>query len=176
MKFLIAICKRLLSHFKKEWNFEDYPVETWELPNASDDSDRVSAGIINWPSMVERGSTAEEAIKNLKEDFLRYKEHNTSLPRPGTKVPLKFAPTAQMDKYEDVAVDYFEKVLRQDYYDGFYSDGSCFNYFEPVEDEEGAKQFKEMVINRTREIYDIDVSDIYDGPLYAVLARIKNKQ
>ena len=50
------------------------------------------------------------------------------------------------------------------------------NYFEPVEDEEGAKQFKEMVINRTREIYDIDVSDIYDGPLYAVLARIKNKQ
>jgi hypothetical protein len=157
-----AIIKRLKSYFKKEWNFEDYPIRTWKNPNAGEINVNYGAGIVNWSMMVGHGETPDLAKKALSDSFKLYKENNENLPRPGCKVPIQFASTEEIDKYEKTAIDFFEKVLELDYYDGFYSDGSCFACMEPYDSDEKAKKFREEVINRTLLHYNTDISDVYD--------------
>ncbi len=167
--------KRLKSHFKKDWEFDDYPKKTWKNPNAGVKNVAFGAGIINWSTMVGHGETPEKALSALKENFKLYKDNNDDLPRPGKKVPLKFASTDQINKYEKTAVDFFEKILKIDYYEGFYSDGSILAHFEPYDNDEQVSKMKEEIIKRTLLIYDVDITDIYNEPLWKIFERIENK-
>ena len=173
-RFLIFI-KRLLSYKKASWNFNDYPVRTWKNPNAGELKLTYGAGISNWPLMSGHGETKEKAMEDLKSRFQLYKENNEHLPRPGAKVPIKFYTTEQISKYEELAVDFFKKVLNMDYYKGFYSDGSGLEHFEPPEEEQ-AKSTRKEIIRRTLAIYNVDISDVYDEPLYVVFEKIKNNK
>ena len=175
MDTLKAIAKQLKSYFKTDWEFDNYPTKTWKNPNAGENNIAFGAGIINWPTMVGHGESPEKALSSLKDNFKLYKDNNDDLPRPGTKVPLKFASTNQIDKYEKTAVDYFERILKMDYYEGFYSDGSILAYFEPYDNDEEANKMKKEIIERTLLIYDIDITDIYDEPLWKIFERIENK-
>ena len=60
--------------------------------------------------MTGLGDTKKEAYEDLKRNFKSYLEHDKA-PRPGTSVPLTFADTSQIDHLEDVAADFFEKIL-----------------------------------------------------------------
>ena len=151
MNALMVTTKRLLSYLKTDWDLDDYPIRTWRNPNAGEVSVAYGAGIINWPTMVGHGETTTKAIEDLSERFQLYKDSCDGLPRPGTKVPLQFASTEYIDKYEDIAVDFFKRVLEMDYYEGFYSDDSMLAYFEPP-DEEGAKQMREEIIRIQKEM------------------------
>jgi hypothetical protein len=176
MNEIKAIIKQIKSYFKADWDFDDYPTETWEILNAGENEARYGAGIINWAMMVERGETPEKALAALKDDFTLYKNNNNQLPRPGTKVPIKFASTGNIEKYEKTAADFFEKVLNTDYYDGFYSDGSILAYFEPGNDEEKARRMREEIIRKILVLYNVDISYIYDEPLWRIFERIDNKK
>lgn len=176
MNFIKTIVKRIFSYAKTTWDFENYPIRTWINPNAGEPKVAYGAGIINWSTMVGHGETREKAIEALKEHFRLYSESNDYLPRPGTKVPLKFAPSEEIDKYEDIAVDFFQKVLGMDYYDGFYSDGSCLQYFEPPDNEEKAKNVRDSITRKTLEYFNVDISQTYDEPLYKVLKRIADNR
>ena len=171
-----AIKKRLLSYSKSDWVIDDYPIWTWRNPNAGDASCTYGAGIVNWSTMVGFGATTTEAIEDLRKLFQLYKDNCDGLPRPGIKVPLRFASTEQIDKYEDIAVDFFRRVLEMDYYDGFYSDGSILAYFETPDNEQEAKQMREEIIRRTLILYRIDINGIYDEPLYRIFDQIRKKQ
>jgi hypothetical protein len=109
----------------------------------------------------------------LKDNFKKYKDNNDNLPRPGAKVPIKFASTDNIDNYEKTAVDFFRDVLGMDYYEGFYSDGSILAYFEPYDNNEVAKKIKEENIKKTFSLYNVDISDIYDEPLWIILEKIE---
>jgi len=174
MKPFLIIKKRLLSHTKSRWDFDDYPIRTWKNPNAGEIKVAYGAGIINWSLMVGHGETKKKAIEDLKEKFKLYKDNHQELPRPGTKVPIKFATTEQIDKYEDIAVDFFNTVLNMNYHEGFYSDGSSLPLFEPLEEEQ-ARKTRDEIINRTLLRYSIDITDIYDGPLYIIFKKIKDR-
>lgn len=173
MDLIKAITKWIFSFRKNDWSFSDYPIKTWKNSNTKNIDLKYGAGIVNWIVMVEHGKTREKALENLRKHFQVFKNNNDDLPRPGLKVPLKFAPTNQIDKYENIAVDYFNKVLEMDYYDGFYSDGSILEYFINSSDEEFKKRFKDEIIKRTFNIYKIDISDIYDEPLYKIFEKIQ---
>jgi hypothetical protein len=170
-----SIIKRLFSYLKSNWDFDDYPIRTWSNPNAKQASVAFGAGIINWSTMVGHGETTAQAIEDLRVQFRLYRDNNDSLPRPGTNVPLKFASTEQIDKYEDIAVDFFKRALNMDYYDGFYSDGSILEYFSPPNDE-GAKQMRKEIIRRTLLFYNIDITDDYDEPLYRIFEHIRKRR
>jgi len=171
-----ALIKQIKSYSKRDWNFDDYPTKTWENPNAGEDKIVYGAGIVYWSGMVGHGETPEKALTVLKDSFKLYKENNEDLPRPGTKVPLKFASTENIDKYEKTAVDFFKEVLNMDYYKGFYSDGSILAYFEPYDNDEAAKKIKEAIIKRTLLLYGVDITDIYDEPLWKIFERIETKK
>jgi hypothetical protein len=121
------------------------------------------------------GPTKELAINALRESFRIYKENNDDLPRPGTKVPLKFAPTEQIDRFEKTAVHFFDKILGMNYYDGFYSDGTVLLYFEP-DDEVEAINFKRKIIWKIQTEYDVDISGLYDEPLWKIFELIESKK
>lgn len=171
----LALEKRLLSYFKPKdkWDFKDYPVNTWRNPNARQPDIVFGAGIINWSLLVGHGETKEKAVEELKLTFDKRRQHYTVLPRPGTFVPIRYAATTEISKYEDIATDFFKRVLNMDYSKGFYSDGSSLSNFGGTEEE--AKKQKEEIIRRAVEIYGVDISSEYDGPLYKVFELLKGK-
>ena len=176
MDTIKALIKRLKSYFKKEWNFDDYPTKTWENPNAGNDKVAYGAGIVYWSGMVGHGETPKKALIALNDSFKLYTENNDDLPRPGTKVPFKFASTENIDKYEKTAVDFFKEVLNMDYYGGFYSDGSILALFEPYDNDEVAKEMKKAIIKRTLLLYGVDITDIYDEPLWKIFEMIEKEK
>ncbi|MBI3172113.1 MAG: hypothetical protein HYZ25_00215 [Chloroflexi bacterium] len=175
MKSLTIMLKWVISFFKKDWTFEDYPVKTWRNPNARQPNIAYGAGIVHWAMMVGHGDTPEKAIHELKEKFNNYK-NKYAVPRPGTNVPIKFASTEHIEKYEAIALDFFQRVLHINYYEGFYSDGSCLTYFEPPSDPEKAVEFRQRTIAATLLIYGVDITSTYDAPLYKILEQIANHQ
>jgi predicted RNase H-like HicB family nuclease len=168
-----AFIKRIASYSKSDWDFDDYPAKTWKNPNAGEENVAYGAGIINWTMMVAHGETKEKAMTALKESFKLYKENNNDLPRPGTKVPLQFASTDNIDKYEQTAVDFFKRVLNMDYYEGFYSDGSVLEFLR--DDDTDSEGMKKEIIRRTLSMYNVDITDIYDEPLWTIFERIENR-
>lgn len=169
-----VLIKWLLSFTKSKWVLNDYPIKTWENPNAGEDKCAFGAGIINWSFMVGHGETPEKAIKALEARFKLRKENNPDLPRPGSQVPIKYASTEKIDKYREIAVDFFKRVLNQDYNKGFYSDGASLSPFEGPDEEKG-KIVKEEIIRRTLSVYGVDITNIYDEPLYKIFEFIASR-
>ena len=174
MDIFKVLIKRLKSHSKTSWEFNDYPTKTWKNPNARDENIGFGAGIINWPVMVAHGESPEKALSKLEISFNLYKVDNDLLPRPGTKVPLQFASTENIDRFEKTAVDFFKRVLNMNFYEGFYSDGTILAYFEPPDNLEKTKEMKANIINKTLLLYNVDITDIYDEEIWRIFDRIEN--
>ena len=168
-----ALIKRIKSYSKKSWVFEDYPIKTWKNPSALQAEIAYGTGIINWTMMVRHGKTPEEALTALKDAFKLYKDGNDDLPRPGTYVPIQFAATDNIDKYENTAVDFFKNILDMNYYDGFFSDRSALCDFGFFGNNEDAKKEKEELIKKTRKLYNADITDIFNEPLWKIFERIE---
>ena len=146
MKQLKAKYKYLQSFLKTNWTFSDYPLEFWENHNAKHDDIKFAAKFTNWPLFISYGITLENAIKGLKENFIKY-EKNNILPRPGINAPIQFAKTERIEKYENIGTEFFDKILGVDYLDHFVSDKSILfdvdfekqGTFERIEKEYGIK-------------------------------------
>lgn len=141
MRQIKAIIKYLLSFFKQEWTFEDYPLETWANPNAGQEDIKYGAKFTNWSTFVAHGSSTSDAIENLRMNLLEYGKEN-KLPRPGSKVPIQFADSDRIEKYENIAVDFFDKIIGINYYDCFISDMSSLFDFD-LDNEETLRKIKE---------------------------------
>lgn len=164
------LIKFLLSFTKRDWKFQDYPIKKWRNKNAQDAGIAYGAGIQDWFAMIGHGATPDEALQNLKENFESRKGSDSTLPRPGTKVPIRFASTEMIAPYTDVARDFLKRIYNLDYDQGFYSDGSALVYFEPTEG--SPEQCRVSTIERVLEVYSVDISDLYDEPLWKILKRI----
>ncbi|MVN23469.1 polysaccharide deacetylase family protein [Mucilaginibacter arboris] len=168
---LIAAWKKILSYTKSSWDIDDYPLR---YKKQIDTKEEYKVGelklwvvqIINWWTITGLGDTKEEAFKMLKTNFKNYLEYNTA-PRPGTNVPICFAETTQMDKHEQVAVDFFDKILDYNYYECYITDESSLNDFNR-NDLETMK-----LINLT---YNLSFKDLGDGNLANIFTLIEEKQ
>jgi hypothetical protein len=166
---LKALWKRLLSYTKPNWDIDDYPLR---YIKQIDTKGEYNVGelkpwavqVINWWTMTGLGDTKQQAYEHLKSNFKGYLEHNQP-PRPGTKVPLSFADTSQIDNLEDIARDFFEKILDLDYYECFISDESSLTDF-GRDDEEALQK-----INLT---YSLGLTDLGDGNIVRLLTLIKD--
>jgi hypothetical protein len=70
-----------------------------------------------------------------------YKANNVEIPRPGKKIPIQFSETTEIDKYESITVDFFDKIIGIGYYDCFISDYSSVLEFD-LEKEETITKIK----------------------------------
>jgi len=141
MKHIKAIYKYILSFRKKDWEFEDYPLETWENTNSEQADIKFVASLTNWALFVAHGESKKIAVENLKNKFTEFKANNPEIPRPGKNVPVQFAETTEIDKYELIAVDFFDKIIGMNYYSCFISDYSSLEEFD-IDVEEAIKKIK----------------------------------
>ena len=74
-----------------------------------------------------------------------------------------------------MAVDFFEKILEMNYYDGYFSDGSSLTDFELSDDEHLINKYRNKIIRQILSIYNVDITDIYYEPLWKIFEAIDSK-
>ncbi len=166
-----ATWKELLSYTKTTWDLDDYPLR---FKKQTGTPGQYNVGelkpwvvqIINWWTMTGLGDTKEEAYQMLKNNFDSYRQLNNP-PRPGTATPLQFADTSRADKLEDIAVDFFEKILNLNYYECFISDDSDLGSFGKDDSE---------TLNKINSVYNLGLTDLADGNIVRLLTLIKDKK
>jgi hypothetical protein len=171
MNEIKRIIKYLLSYRKSTWELKDYPIRIEYM----DVSQQISnwrltpvpwwAQIIGWFAMFGPGQTKEEALAELRSKFEDYKNSGKKLPRPGTEVAIVRSPTTQIQQYEGLAVDFFDKILKADYYECFISDDSSLWDFHLGES-------NRLLHRRIALYYKVDISDIENGNLVEIFKRI----
>lgn len=132
------------------------------------------AEILNWTGLIGHGESEENALKALRAMFEANQKENNKLPRPGDKVPLRFAEAENMEKHRQLAEEFFPKVLDLDFGQGFFSDETYLVYFEGFDGYH--ERTKEDIISRIKHSYHVDISLVYDQPLPDVLAFIENNK
>jgi hypothetical protein len=171
---LLATWKLLLSLRKRNWKLRDYPVLV-RRQNITLDPEQTSprckpcgyvAYVVNW-HLVGGGDTRQEAMQELAANFERAaadrSREGTQLPRPGTKVPIQFAPQDRVNAHGALVDDFVHRVLG---FDGAWiSDESSLWDFHCNESNESLQA-------KIREVYGMDVSDIESGNLVQILDRI----
>jgi hypothetical protein len=85
------------------------------------------------------------------------------MPRPGTKVPIEFAPSSRVDADPELADDFIRRVLGLDW--AFVSDESSLWDFHTGET-------NDVLMAKIRDRYGVDVSDIGSGNIATILSRI----
>jgi hypothetical protein len=166
---LLALWKRMLSYRKNTWTLEDYPIVVRQQRIELPPNDRMrpiawSAQILEWV-MLGHGDTREEARADLRRHFDEYREAHESLPRPGTKVPISFASSEIVERYDDLARDFLPKVLGFERDDCFISDESSLWDFHGEKTNDDC--FRKIAI-----LYGIDVSDVEGAKLSEIFRRI----
>ncbi|HLC78646.1 MAG TPA: hypothetical protein VJH92_05980 [Candidatus Nanoarchaeia archaeon] len=158
--------KYLLSHLKNKWSLEDYPIST-KIQTGVLDNSRWSVRILNWGVMGGLGATKEKAFRDLRKNFSKYaKQKKNKLPRPGTKVPLKFAENKLINKHSKLLDDFILRILEMNREEILYlSDISTICDFYP---EKTLKTY----IKKIKKVYAIDVSNVKDGNIAKILNKI----
>ncbi len=106
-------------------------------------------------------------MRELETEFSRIKgdwqQKGKRMPRPGTKVPLEFAPSDRVYADPELADDFIRRVLGLDW--AFVSDQSSLWDFHTGET-------NEALVAKISLLYGVDVSDIESGNIAAILGRI----
>ena len=128
---------------------------------------RYLARIVKWWVLTGGGDTPEEAVRDLAVQFERIKNDwerdGKPLPRPGTQVPIEFAPSSHVDANSDLATDFIQRVFGLDW--AFITDGTSLWDFHTNENNDALHA-------KIKTVYGVDVSDIESGNLATILDRI----
>jgi len=168
---LKAKWKHFLSFTKSTWDLDDYPLRYKKqvgVPGQYNIGELKPwvVQIVNWWGMSGVGDTRGEAYEMLKNDFDNYSKLN-KLPRPGVIVPIQFSSTAQIDELEDVAIDFFDKILDMRYSECFISDDSNLREFGSCDND---------TLDKVNSAYGLGLSDLGDGNILRLLTLITDKK
>jgi hypothetical protein len=109
-RHLNALSKWLLSFTKAKWELEDYPLEIrmQRVDPKHVTVPKYAAQIVNWWTLTGLGETEDEARESLR-NALAEQAKKRQLPRPGTKVPIQFASSDEISRFEALAADSFRR-------------------------------------------------------------------
>ena len=168
METLRVVWKYARSFLKRDWSADDYPVRVREQPAHAphEDVPRYAAQIINWWALTGLGETPEEALEDLARKLEEFKRRHGYLHRPGREVPITYAATDGIDAHAATAQRFLVEVL------GFRPDSSVF-----ISDQSSLYDFEGRcggadLVEKTRNVFGVDVSDIEDGNLLRIFERI----
>ena len=122
--------KYLASFFKREWVLDDYPVRTTRQSNPNSDPSVPSwvASVEGW-TIIGTGDSEVDAQADLLSHFESYRSQNV-LPRPGTRVPVSFEASVELDRHGELAYEFVEAMVGVRPF--FMSDVSSLSDFEGV--------------------------------------------
>lgn len=92
---------------------------------------------------------------------------------------IVIAPQIDIESYHDIATEFFPKILDMDYENVLLTDESSIYDFTCVfgENEEESENLTEKnedrIIEKIKEVYNIDISDIKNGYLVEIFRRIE---
>jgi hypothetical protein len=161
---------RFASIFKDEWTIDDYPIRVrFQPPTEPASSSRRRlipwiADVVNWPAMSGNGDRRQEALENIRKSFDRFVATKERLPRPGTRVPLKFAASNRVSQHPKLTKDFSQRVLDLDWV--WISDQSSLWDFH-------GEATNEKLVEKIRRVYGVDVSDITSGNLADIFDKIQ---
>ena len=163
----------ILSFRTTRWSVRDYPVICRrQLQGPSRVRGELAypkawiALIDGWAGPVATGDTREEALAALQSALDEWAASEGPLPRPGTNVPIQFAPIEFMSRNEDLAREFFPPILDYEYDDCLITDRSSVWDF-PVEMTAADLSRKVLLI------FGTDISDVAEeGNISAILDRI----
>jgi len=89
------------------------------------------------------------------------------MPRPGTEVPIEFAPSDRVHSNSELTDEFIQRVLGLDW--AFVSDQSSLWDFHTNDSNDALNA-------KIREIYGVDVSDVESGSLAEILQRIAKRR
>lgn len=114
--------------------------------------------------MSGKGSTRQEALDDIRENFERFIATKQPLPRPGTAVPVEYAASHRVGQHPELTKDFAQRVLDLEWV--WISDESSlwdFHHGDATND---------RLVERIRSVYGIDVSNITSGNLAEIFDRI----
>lgn len=170
--------KWLLSFRKRDWTLADFPIRVLrQVPDTKAPLQPPRFSSPAWNASVLGlwltgfGETKEEAPSELAKHFAAYKakrlERGEAMIRPGTRAPVEFVSTEQIDAHEELAQDFIERVLGYDW--AFISDESSLWDFHK-------ERSNDAYVIKIREVYGVDVSDIESGRIAPILERIASER
>jgi len=164
VNYLRRLLAYVLSFRKKDWSVRDYPIRFRRQRDAS--HPKWLAQIPGWWAMTGIGDTREEALRELEQSIDGYRERKGALPRPGTEVPIEFAPFEVVSRHEDLAREFFSPIVGMDYDDCLITDESSVWDF-PVELTANDLARKVLLV------FGTDIGDLAEnGNIAAILERI----
>ena len=173
MNHVCATWKWYLSLFKSNWDFSDYPISVHKLQidpsivSGRLKQHRYAASIVNWWVINGVGDTKAEALQKLQENFTAVRieraKSKQPLPRPGTHVDIEFTSQARIDTHSALADEFVRRVLSLDW--AWISDESTLWDFHTSEN-------NQALVEKIKEVYGVDVSDIQSAKLWEILERI----
>jgi hypothetical protein len=127
------------------------------------------AQILNWPGPAGLGATKEEAVSKLRASLEGIRKHRKSMPRPGRRVPIEFAPTTLVAS--DIALhdDFIIRIL------GFAPGSPVFISDQSSLSDFGDEAYVAQLRERISEIYGVDVSDLKGELLCDIFELIQKK-
>ena len=176
---LAAAWKFSLSFRRNEWELSDYPVVIRQQQKTGLDLEYTPplfepqpylARVLKWWVLTGGGDTPQQAMQDLAMRFDKIKAdwrgQGKPLPRPGTEVPIEFAPSEHIHAHPELTEDFIKHVLGLEW--AFVSDGSSLSDFHT---KEANDEFHAKIMER----YGVDVSDIESGNVAEILDRIATK-
>ena len=167
--------KYLASFFKREWKARDYPLRVRVFegdPNTFDTSHLrpipYSAQVVNWWQMSGAGVTPDAAVVDLDTKLQARRREGKPLPRPGTGLPLEWAPTHRVGEHPDLAADFVKRILDVNYNECFISDDSSLWDFHNHED--NSHLYEKIIL-----AYGVDVSDVESARIVEILERLTSR-
>jgi hypothetical protein len=165
--------KHCLSFLKKDWQLRDYPLHLRRQSDVPADPDSRFkiypwlAQIDGWNVIGGTGNTRDEALADLSAKFEKEKSERVSkgepLPRPGTDVPVQFASSSRIDVRAALLDDFIHRVLELEW--ALVTDQTQLWHF-------SLGQSNDVYIDRIRDLYGVDCSDLADAPIADILDRI----
>ena len=118
--------------------------------------------------MSGNGDTKEEAYSNLRINFEKFKKEHSSIPRPGTGLPIEFADSDEIEKYYEISKDFLNKIFEINRDECFISDESSIWDFYFGEN-------KDILFEKIKKTYGVDVKNIEKGNLVKIFQKIEKK-
>lgn len=158
----------LQSFFKKDWRLRDYPIRYMQqTPSGPNTPERLRilewrVDIIGW-YLAGSGNTKQEAYSDLETRFATAMEERTSLPRPGTSVPIQFATDEQVSRYPKLRDHFVANILGLEW--AFISDeSSLWDFHSDVDNN--------AMYRKIEEVYNVDVSQLDGAKLTDIFEEI----
>jgi hypothetical protein len=169
---LLAVWKFCLSFRRSQWGLSDYPVVIREQKIDLDSGSRLRpqrflARVAKWWVLTGGGNTPQEAIEDLAVHFEKMKIERQrcgkSMPRPGTAVPIEFAPSDRVRGDAVLIEDFIQRVLGLDW--AFISDESSLWDFH-------TEKTNDVLYAKIEQVYGVDVSDVESANIAEILEKI----